>query len=554
MRKLIKNLKNQKGFTTLIFLTLLLMLSLLGINAIMTSTTDVDIAGYELNTTYATYAAEAGVEKATAELTSFYNKFGHPPTTLPNDSIQIGNYGVSISVTKSDSTVIKTMKHGAYRGLYALTDQYRVEATARAPGVQAAQTVIATVDAALVPIYQFAVFYEQDLEIAPGPPMTLGGRVHSNSDMYLQSNNSLYLNSYTTAAGNIFHGRHPDAGQSTSYGDVMIMDDNGNYQAMENNDGTWLDSEADNWVNGSIGRWGGRVEDNSHGMTDLKLPVVSSGEPKDMVRDESGGSNPDSYEKKAGLKIVGGQVFYRQSDSSWTNVTADFITEGIISGGTFYDGRESQEVTSLDIDVAKLGTSAYWPSNGIIYANNDGAGISGTRLTNGAELKDRLTVASADPVYTVGDYNTVNKKPASIMSDALTILSNDWSDLDSWLPRDDRRATETTVNIAYMTGNKASADGNYSGGFENLPRFLEDWNGVDFNWKGSAAVLWESEEATGDWGGAYYRPPNRNWAFDTDFLNPNNLPPGTPLISIVRKTSWREIIPEYAAAADEGAI
>jgi len=548
MKKLIQNFTDQKGFTTLIFLTLLLMLSLLGINAIMTSTTDVDIAGYELNSTYATYAAEAGVEKATAELTTFYNKFGHPPPSMPNDSIKLGNYAVVINVTKSDSTIITTLKQGAYRGLYALTDEYRIEATARAPGVQAAQTVMATVDAALVPIYQFAVFYQQDLEIAPGPPMTLGGRVHSNSDMYLQSDNRLYLNSYTTAAGNIFHGRHPESGQSVSNGDVMIMDDNGNYQAMENSDGTWLDSQADNWVNSSISRWGGRVEDSDHGMTNLKLPVVASGEPSDMIKEESGGSNPDSYEKKAGLKIVGGQVFYKQSDSTWSDVTSDFISQGIITSGTFHDGRESQDVTSVDIDIAKLGSSSYWPSNGIIYASNNGGSFTGTRLVNGSQLKDRLTIASADPVYTEGDYNTVNKKAASIMSDAFTILSNDWQDGKSWMAKNYRQASETTVNVAYMTGNKASADGNYSGGFENLPRFLEDWNGVTFNWKGSAAVLWQSEEATGNWGGNYYNPPNRNWSFDTDFLDPNNLPPGTPLISIVRKTSWRELTPNYASS------
>ncbi len=552
MKRLIRNLGDQRGFTTLIFLTLLLMLSLLGINAIMTSTTDVDIAGYELNSTYATYAAEAGVEKATAELTAYYNKFGHPPSSLPNDSIQMGKYSVVITTEKSDTTLIKYMKTGAYRGLYALTDQYTVRATARSAGVQASKTIQATVDAALVPIYQFAVFYEQDLEIAPGPPMTLGGRVHSNNDMYLQSNDKLYLDSYTTAAGNIFHGRHPESGESTSGGDVMIKDDNGNYQAMKNSDGTWLDSEEDDWVNESISRWGGRVEDSDHGMTDLKLPVVASGEPMDMIGESNGGSNPDSYEDKAGLKIVGGQVYFREPDSSWSNVTSDFISDGIITSNSFYDGRESENVTSLDLDVGKLGSSSYWPENGIIYASNDGGGLTGTRLVNGAQLHDRLTVASADPVYTLGDYNTVNKKAASIMSDALTILSNDWDDSKSTWSRDSRRAAETTVNVAYMTGNKASADGHYSGGFENLPRFLENWSGVDFNWKGSAAVLWESEEANGNWGGSYYTPPNRKWEFDSDFLDPNNLPPGTPLISIVKKTSWREIVPDYAAVDEEG--
>jgi len=70
---------------------------------------------------------------------------------------------------------------------------------------------------------------------------------------------------------------------------------------------------------------------------------------------------------------------------------------------------------------------------------------------------------------------------------------------------------------------------------------LENWSGKKFMWKGSAVDLWLSEKATGTWGGSYYSPPNREWEFDTDFLDPNKLPPGTPWISIVMKTSWREI-------------
>lgn len=358
-----KLLKNKSGFTTLIFLSLLLMLSLLGINAIMTSTTDVNIAGYELNSTYALYAAEAGVEKAAAALTNYYNRFGRPPTTMPNDSIKIGTYGVKVTVTKSDTTLIKALTQGAYRGLYALVDEYTISATARTPGVQAATTVKATIDATLIPIYQFAVFYEQDLEIAPGPPMRLGGRVHSNNDMYLQANNELLIDSYTTAAGNILWGRHPKSGMSNSSGRVAIKDADGNYQDMKNSDGTFLDARDPDWVNKSISRWGGKVEDKEHGMTQLKLPVVASSEPMDMIK-PAGSDNVDSFEHKAGLKIVNGQVFWRQHDSTWLNVTADFVSDGILTTTTFRDGRENKNITAYDLDISRLNTSSYWPDGG----------------------------------------------------------------------------------------------------------------------------------------------------------------------------------------------
>lgn len=538
-------LKSESGFTVLVFLTLLLMLSLLGINAILTSTDEVDIAGYELNSTKSFYAAEAGLEKATAALTDYYNKHGQPPSVLPTGTIDLGAYTATYSVTKPGSTMVTTLKKGAYNGLYGLTDEYVVTSTAISPGVKAKTTLKATVDASVVPVYQFAVFYEGDLEIAPGPPMTIGGRVHSNADMYLQSDGSLRIDSYTTAAGSIYHGRSPVSGQADSYGDVLIKDKNGVYQNMENADGTWLDAADDDWVEGSIGRWGGLVEDNNHGITELNLPVVTSGEPKDMIK-QDGGSNPDSYVNKAGLKILNGQVLSRGADSNWYNVTTEFVDQGILSVNSFYDGRESKNVTSWDIDLDKLGSSSYWPANGIIYTASESNPLDATRLVNGQELRAGLTVASENPVYTLGDYNTVQKKPASIMTDAYTVLSNNWSDAQSWSDISQRTAIDTRVNVAYMTGNRASGSGSgssYSGGFENLPRFLEKWDGRNFTWVGSAVDLWESTKAVGYWNyGSYYTAPNRNWSFDIDFLNPANLPPGTPLISVVQRTSWNETI------------
>lgn len=538
-----KRIKSEGGFAILVFLTLLLMLSLLGINAILVSTDEVDIAGNELNRTKSFYAAEAGLEEATATLTDHYNKHGMPPAVLPTGTITLGPYTTTYTVEKPGATVVKTLKAGAYNGLYGLSDEYVIRSTSTSPGVKAKTTLTATVDASVVPVYQFAVFYEGDLEIAPGPEMTIGGRVHSNADMYLQADNSLKIDSYTTAAGNIFHGRSPVSGKSDSYGDVQIMDKDDTYQDMENTDGTWLDASDAGWVDESIARWGGLVEDKDHGMTELNLPVVTTGTPQNMIERSSG--NPDSYENKAGLKLIDGQVFHLGSDSAWHNVTTDFVSDGILTSNTFHDGREGQTVTAWDLDISALNSSSYWPDNGIVYTSCSVSPFDATRLVNAEELHSGLTVASQNPVYTVGDYNTVQKKPASIMTDAYTVLSNNWDDGDSWAGLSSRTASNTKVNVAYMTGNKPSGSGgsSYSGGFENLPRFLEQWSGKTFTWVGSAVDLWQSVQADGYWSyGSYYTAPDRDWAFDIDFLDPTKLPPGTPLISVVARTSWNESI------------
>jgi len=314
---------------------------------------------------------------------------------------------------------------------------------------------------------------------------------------------------------------------------------------MDNGDGTWLDNNQTDWVDESLARWGGQVQDMDHGINELYLPVAVSGDPIDIIHDASG-SNPDSYEHKAGLKIINGQAYFRQADDSWTNVTAALTADSVISTTLFYDGREGKNIASLDIDISQLNNSPYWPTNGLIYTKQSVTGIDqpATRLVNGSQLKSGLTVASENPMYTVGDYNSVNKKPAAVICDAYTILSNLWDDTKSTQSLSNRVASDTRLNLSFITGNTTTGEGGhaYNGGLENLPRFLEQWSDKTCTIRGSIVDLWKSEQATGMWTyGVYYTAPNRDWGFDNDLLDPNKLPPGTPMVNIVVKKQWAQI-------------
>jgi hypothetical protein len=542
---MLKKLKNENGITLLVFLSLLLMLTMIGIAAVMTSTTDVNIAGNDLRTINTFYATEAGLEEAISQIRDHYTSGGvGPPDPLPSDSFDLGNIAVTYSTVDNGAAKQETLTVGAYKGLYALVKSFTLTAQAQEKGSQTKTNIEAEIKDALVPIFQFAVFYEQDLEILPGPDMTLGGRVHSNRDLYLGARSSLKCDSWTTAAGDIYHGRKDDPSDDMT-GDVLIKDRFGAYQSMKNGDGTWLDSNDPEWVSESLNRWSGKVEDHSHGITELNLPVVVSDDPIDMIKRGAGG-NQDSYEHKAGLKIVDSQVLYKNASNDWVDVTATFQSDSIITTKSFYNYREYKWVTSYDINIQKLNTSGYYPLNGILYASRDQ--VAGTqqaiRLTNGAELAAPLTVVTDNPLYTLGNYNNVNKKAAALFTDALTVLSTNWSDAKSNQNLANRIANNTTVNAAFLTGNTETSLGHYNGGLENLPRFLEKWNGKTFTYRGSMVDLWFSEQATGAWvyGSPQYEAPNRNWAFDLSFLDPNNLPPGVPQINTVLKVSWLQRI------------
>jgi Flp pilus assembly pilin Flp len=536
--------RDQKGAVLVVCLAILVMISLIGIASITTSNTEMQIADNSTKSTGAFYAAESGLERAAANIAHSYRTLGTPPSPLPSDTLSELRYVYGYYTSDDGAAAVKQLEQGSYKGLYGLVKSFTINSLGVDSSSRAGVELKMQMEDALIPIFQFAVFYEYDLEIAPGPSMTLGGRVHTNHDMYLQCDNSLYIDSYLSAAGSIFHGRKSGSGMSTTTKDVFIKDASNVYKNMKNTDGTFLDSRASDWVNSSLSRWGGRVEDGNHGITPLYMPVVADGPATDLI--DRGAGNADSYENKAGLKFVDGQAYFKEASGTWTNVTSALTGAGIISTGTFNDGREGKNASTIDIDIAKLNTSGYFPTNGIIYAskNVSGTSVSAIRLKNGQELRSALTVATNNPLYTLGNYNTVNKKSASLIADGFTVLSNNWNDGKSTYPSDSRLATPTQVNACYLTGNQQTGtDGRaYNGGFENLPRFLENWDNITFTWRGSAVDLWYSRQTTGNWGGSYYTPPKRDWAFDNDLLDINKLPPGTPMINVVQRKNWAQKI------------
>ena len=261
-----------------------------------------------------------------------------------------------------------------------------------------------------------------------------------------------------------------------------------------------------------------------------------------------------------------------------TNTYYSFVTNG-----SYYDYRNSATVQSIDINVGLLNV---WMTNGRgttynsqntsgvtskshningIYAINSVPRTSSTlpavRLLNGQQLPPSgLTVATPDPIYVKGDYNTTtngvsfstglgnvaNTQPAALMADALTLLSSSWSDSynsSTSLGSRGVSASTTTLNAATMEGIVPSAGTNYSGGVENFVRLLEDWGSGSHTiaYNGSIVVMFPSQFATGSWGPvgtSYYSVPVRAWGFDVNFTNQNALPPLTPSAKALFRANW----------------
>jgi hypothetical protein len=205
--------------------------------------------------------------------------------------------------------------------------------------------------------------------------------------------------------------------------------------------------------------------------------------------------------------------------------------------------------------------------------------INGETLTAYGTLNRGYSVASENGLYTLGNFNSTGisavgtpsqpgqyngpEVPASLVADAITILSREWNDAKSFRHpcvhgtgmREVTSAGETAVRAALLMGdarsslrvtgqpNQGSGDANLAGGVHNFPRFLERW-GTRFNYCGSLINLFNSRQHNGAHkaGGKTYGAPTRNWVFNTAFLDVNRLPPGTPFFQYVQMTGFRQTV------------
>jgi hypothetical protein len=164
-----------------------------------------------------------------------------------------------------------------------------------------------------------------------------------------------------------------------------------------------------------------------------------------------------------------------------------------------FDMREGRNVTITEIDVSKLkdlvgtGKTGFSKFNGMVYVNlkkGTASTPSAVRLIKATELpksgddgKGGFSLVTNGGLYVKGDYNTTTLSDGStakamLMADAMTVLSADWNDANA--ANTDvtaRKATkDLTINTAIMVGSTPASASQFSGGAQNLVRFLEDWS------------------------------------------------------------------------------
>lgn len=444
-----------------------------------------------------------------------------------------------------------------YRGLHGYATAFRVISNAREIGTPFEMTsaLRQDIEVAAIPLFQFAIFYNLDLEINPGPDMTVTGPVHCNAHIYMEPMSTLRFKSDVTAVGNLVMDNKPGDPSSRTRGRVIF-------------DGL-----------------------HTVGNSALNLPIGTNNTPvgvREIVEVPPVFEAPDSvmgkqrYYNKADLVILvrdsgilakSGFRINNFGTTIHTNQLKSFLTNV-----TFTNQREGKTVKATQIDIGKLITwnntntvlKPLLPTRNVrtIYIADQRSTNSstqlGVRVVNGSTILPKgLTIATPNPLYVQGHYNapvsthrgttnTTATLPASLVGDSITVLSESWRDSNSDDELSTRTASPTTVNAAFLAGIVQTVPNSYSGGVENFPRFLENWSGKVFTYNGSMVVMFESRYARGKWGGTggYYNPPIRGWAFDGNYRDMTKLPPETPVARALIRGKWYTMKPNSTTVAN----
>ena len=447
-------------------------------------------------------AAESAVEVTLATmLRDFFSSGLNPASSYTALTLVQSNWPVRFQISDASGNVDSVSVTETATNWTTLPDPYfglngwgqDITISARAAALNQLYPVSAPVTQKIwfgtIPIFQFAIFYNIPLEFNPGAAMFIGGKVHSNSDIFATGNdagNPLTFSDIVEAAGAVTLTPSPKDPQNPGRSGNVV------FNLTANNPRPNVNS-----LNLPIG---GTNRDPLIIRALLDLPPPGLGAPNLGAYNSEGQLYPfNEADLIISNAVTGGTniaMYYQNGYINGTplqQITPD-ITNFVVSGGvtnitsryfswvtnvTFYDFRENSYVRAVQIDVAKLrawlantsaGAGAYWDGlnttnplsskghhiNGIYVVNSipfdqgvqapphDGT-LPAVRVVNGEQLPlDGLTIATSRPLYVVGNYNvtrdgvhyaltlgsTTNGStwPSAFLADSITIVSTNWDD------------------------------------------------------------------------------------------------------------------------------
>ena len=345
--------RREQGMALVTALLVLLLISSMIVGMSWLVLTDQKLGGNNSDRQTAFYGAEAGMEALTTSLqASFANNYALSATDIANIATSTqasttnipqvqylnpdGTNGFVITFTPDPSAGNKgnplaqqhTILSGTYAGLVGLLTPYTMQVTSRT-SIGSEARLQRTVQTVAIPVFQFGLFSDTDLDFFAGPDFDFGGRLHTNGNLWLAENGgTLTLSGKTTAVGEVIR-TNLENGYSTasSYNTTVNITTNpgsSSYANLTTTQGSVTGSSYAGAVSTTLneptfknlanGTYNGNLGNGYTGVLPLNLTIATpaiGGTPIDMIRMPIVGelvSNPgklgERYYSQASLRIL----------------------------------------------------------------------------------------------------------------------------------------------------------------------------------------------------------------------------------------------------------
>lgn len=210
----------ERGAALPMALIILVLLAVIAMSVLAVASSEIRIAGSDLQRTQTFYASAAAMEKMTSDLSDLFSRTSHPTAAQlyriqnspPPELVRMGFIfdqqllldNVALAAMRrsqgisDDSFPYVNIPGGPYAGLSATVSPYLMTSTGTHTGTDAQVTLQRQVNSYLIPLFQFGMFSDKDIELHPGPAFTFNGRVHANGNIYVNGNVT-FLSKVTTA-------------------------------------------------------------------------------------------------------------------------------------------------------------------------------------------------------------------------------------------------------------------------------------------------------------------------------------------------------------------
>lgn len=298
--------RGEEGFALIAVMVVMLLLMAIGGAMHSGVIAETSLRGAHARATAGFYAAEAGINRGMGDYRNMFLSFDIPDSNDFNEQqLTLGQRTVKYQLQPACGAggcplAIRVPAGRPFANLNASLFKYVAQSTSEVHDGDVEVSLGTEFDVNWIPLFQFLAFYERDLEINPGPAMTLQGPIHTNGSLYMNSNATLAIQDApplintvsVTAAGSIYRGRKDIQNTPKCGGTVQIdaLADTNEDDSLDPRTMTCTGSGATSQTDANLAPWLGAIR--------ARQPYVAVPSPDVLLR----GSG--TYWRDADLRIA----------------------------------------------------------------------------------------------------------------------------------------------------------------------------------------------------------------------------------------------------------